>query len=179
MKLGIFEFPQSSINNLTTLLQSSICHSSNVWIWQPHRRPRAFGSRSRLECKRAAVRFGNLTARAQGRCPIPALGREERHEEVGGVRQARSFIVYIDRHVMAVSVPADTHGPTRLQRRIDGVAHEIDQQLLELIGIGLHGDGLAMFYLNRLRISSRATRSTSAGRSTSRMLGRGRRASAV
>ena len=80
---------------------------------------------------------------------------------------------------MAVPVPSHTHGPPRFERRVNGVAHQDHQQLLELIGIGLHGNRRARFNLNGLAHSSRATRSTSAEKSISHMSGRGSRASAV
>src|SRR5262245_15468811 len=109
-------------------------------MWQPYGRPRALDAGTRLERQRAPVRFGNLTTQDEADTRSLRRGCEKRHEQIRRIRQTRAFIVYIHRHVMPVSVPADTNGATRLQRRVDSVAHEIDQQLLELIWIGVHND---------------------------------------
>ena len=37
-------------------------------------------------------------------------------------------------------LPVDPHLAARLERRVDGVADDVDQQLLELIGIGVDLD---------------------------------------
>ena len=107
---------------------------------QRHRRARALRSRSRLERQRAAVRFRDLAAEHETDARSLRLGREERHEQIRRVRQARPLIFDVDRYAMAVLLPSHAHGAAGFERRVDGVAHQVDQQLLELIGIGLHGD---------------------------------------
>ena len=75
--------------------------------------------------------------------PIPdpsRLRREEGHEQVRRVRQARSFVVDPELEAAALAFPADRDAAAGLQRGVRRVVYQIDQQLLELIGIGADVD---------------------------------------
>ena len=71
------------------------------------------------------------------------LGGEERHEQVVGVRQAGAFVVDRElerrRHRARHPRPADADAARRLGRRVDRVLEQVDQQLLDLVGVGLDG----------------------------------------
>ena len=64
------------------------------------------------------------------------LRREERDEEVSGVGQPRTLVVDRDLQRAIDLLPVERHLPRGVfERRVNGVADDIDQQLLELIGV--------------------------------------------
>ena len=79
------------------------------------------------------MRLGNLPAQDQPDARPRRLGREERHEEVTRIGQARTFIVDMDLEQTPLVRPRDRDAPAGLERGIDGVANRVDEQLLELI----------------------------------------------
>ncbi len=124
--------------------------------------------RAVLEAQRAAVRLGDLAAERQTDARAGRLGREERHEQVRRVRQPGSFILDGELQEAVDRLPVDPHLAARLERRIDGVADDVDQQLFELIRIG--------FDLRRLRRPApRSAAGSRARRSAWRAAGSGSR----
>src|ERR1700693_3859443 len=90
------------------------------------------------QSKRAAVGFRNLPAQNQADSGAALLGGEKRHEEIGSVGNAGGFIFnpYADRAVFAFPAHVDT--TAGLQSSIDSIAQKIDEQLFELVRIGLY-----------------------------------------
>jgi len=86
------------------------------------------------------VCFGNLAAQHEADARSPGLGCEERYEDVRRIRQAGALIVDPQLEAAAFALPADGNGATGLQRSVCRVVYEIDQKLLELIGIGTNDD---------------------------------------
>ncbi len=97
-----------------------------------------------LQRQRSAVRFGDLAAEDEADAGSARLCREERHEQVRGIRQARSLIVDPELEAAALALPADGDAAAGLQRRVRRVVHEVDEELLELIGIGADRDVRAL-----------------------------------
>ena len=99
----------------------------------------AVGAVRQQQC--AAVRFGDLAAEDQADPGAARLGREERHEQVAGVRQARALRLRPRAPPTAATqpaaVPADRHPAAGLAHGVDGVANEVDQQLFELVAVRL------------------------------------------
>src|SRR5580700_12193838 len=91
-----------------------------------------------FQSKRAAVSFRNLPAQNQADSGAALLGGEERHEEIGSVGNARAFILnpYADGAVFAFPAHVDT--TAGLQSSIDSIAQKVDEQLFELVRIGLN-----------------------------------------
>ena len=50
--------------------------------------------------------------------------------------QALALVVDVDLEPVAGSLPADRDAAAGLERRVDGVADDVDEQLLDLIGVG-------------------------------------------
>ena len=58
-------------------------------------------------------------------------------------------------------LPTNAHAAARLERRVDRVAHQVDQQLIELIAVGAHASSPdPATTLTGIRVSSAATRRT-------------------
>ena len=89
-----------------------------------------------LEGERAAVRFGDLPAEHETNARTRGFGREERYEQVGIVGQAGSLIVDPQLERAPSALPADRDAAAGFQRCVDRVVEQIDQELLQLIGIG-------------------------------------------
>src|SRR5688572_32130336 len=117
---------------------------------QCHRRTRPLCSGARFERQGPTVRLRDLATQDESDARPLRLRRKEWHEQIRRVREAWPLILYVDGYTMAVLVPAHAHAPPGFERGIDGVPHQIDQQLLELIGIGLHGDWFARLDLDSL-----------------------------
>ena len=85
------------------------------------------------------MRLGDLAAQREADPGARRLRREERHEQVGvsGRPGPSSSTVTWTRRRLA---PVDPDPAAGLERRVDGVADDVDQQLLELIGIGVDLD---------------------------------------
>ena len=88
------------------------------------------------------MRFGNLPRQHQAHPAAARLGGKERHEQVIGIRNAWSLVrdCYDQRIVIAVSGNENVPGGVSL--RLDGIARQIDQCLLELIFIHQHLEAL-------------------------------------
>ena len=93
-----------------------------------------------FERQRAAVPFGDLAAQHESDAGAPRLGSEERDEEIGGARKARAFVRDPDFEHGAIAPPSGLHAAVGGQRSVGGVAQQVDQHLLELIGIALNGE---------------------------------------
>src|ERR1051325_11573764 len=94
-----------------------------------------------LQRQRAAVSFGDLPAQHQADARTALLGREERHEQVRRIREARALVFYGNLERALRAFPADRHRTAAgLETRIGGISQQIDQQLLELIGVGVDRD---------------------------------------
>ena len=110
---------------------------------------------------------------------MPAgLRGEERHEQIARVGQPGAVVVdgHLDDPVMAL--PADPHAAAGLERRIGGVAHEVDEQLVELIAVARSAPGPGPRPpAPSSRRSSAATRRTHSPTCTGRSCGCGSRAS--
>ena len=88
------------------------------------------------------MRLGDLTAQDEPDPGALRLRGEERHEEIGRLRDARAVVFDEKLHAAARPAPAESHvrrrssglgarGPL-LERRFDGVFHEVDDELLDL-----------------------------------------------
>ena len=90
------------------------------------------------------MRLGDLAAQHEPDAGSAGFRREERDEQVGGVRQAGPVI--FDPELQRVGRAAET-GPSEadpapgLAGRIHGVPHEVDEELLELVAIRVDGHG--------------------------------------
>src|SRR5262245_64530798 len=83
-----------------------------------------------LERQPPAVTFGDLPGEDQPDAGAVRLGREERDEQVAGRGQAGAAVLHQDLDMRvrpAAPAPRDGDAATRLARRIDGVADEIDE----------------------------------------------------
>ncbi len=52
--------------------------------------------------------------------------------------RSRPFVLHHERERPVLARPPNAHAAVRLERRVDGVAHEVDQQLIELVAVGVH-----------------------------------------
>src|SRR5690606_282688 len=93
-----------------------------------------------LECNRTAVRFGDLAAEGEADARPVRLGREERHEQVCGVRKAAALVFDLDLDERPRLLPRHRHAAAGFERRVDGVAHEVDERLFELVLIAEQAD---------------------------------------
>src|SRR5581483_10438687 len=83
----------------------------------------------------AAVGFRHLPAEYQSNSGASLLGGEKGDEEVGGIGNPRTIVLDKDIHALWVGRPADAHAATGLQRGVDGIANQVDEHLLDLVGI--------------------------------------------
>src|SRR6476659_7553416 len=81
--------------------------------------------------------LGDLAAEREADTGHGGLGGEERYEQVGRIRQARTLVFDGDLERAVDLLPVDPHLPafTALERRVDRVPDDVDQQLFELVGI--------------------------------------------
>ena len=88
----------------------------------------------------STVRVGDLPAEGEADARPAWLGREEGHEHVGTRDDAGAFVDDADLDGLLVGrhVPAHVHAAVGLARSVERVAHEVDQQLLDLVGVGAH-----------------------------------------
>src|SRR2546421_12400311 len=102
---------------------------------QPKARLAAARARAVSERERAAVRFGDL-AREDETYPRPArLRGEEGHEEVRGAGEAQALVLDPNLDVAIARAPPHAHRTIRHERRVRGVADEVDEELFELVGV--------------------------------------------
>ena len=93
-----------------------------------------------LQRESAAVRFGDLPAENEPDTRTCGLRREERHEEIGIVRQPRAFVVDPELQGATIAPPTDRDAAAGFERGVDGVVQQVDEELLELIRIGANRD---------------------------------------
>jgi hypothetical protein len=87
--------------------------------------------------------FGNLAAQHEPNAGPCRFGREEGYEQVRRVGQSRTVIIDMDGNVLIGSLTYQLHVTARFNGGINGVAHQVDKELLELIRIGVQDDRLA------------------------------------
>src|SRR5262245_1690813 len=79
-----------------------------------------------LENEAAPVRLGDLPAEDQADAGPARFRREERHEQVSGVRQSRAFVLHPQLHRRrgraGETLPADPHAAAGFAYGIDGVS---------------------------------------------------------
>ncbi len=95
--------------------------------------------------------------------PIPepaGFGGEKRHEQIRGIGKPGAFIAHPNDEVRVLEVPAHAYPAAGFERGVGCIAHEVDQQLLDLIRIGLDGDFGSGQSTGARRVSSPATRRT-------------------
>ena len=86
------------------------------------------------------MRLGDLAAQHQSDPRAAGLGREERNEQIRRLRRPRSVVVDPQVEAACRTLPADHHAAAAVfERGLGAVAQQIDEQLLELIAIGVHG----------------------------------------
>src|SRR5687768_6244362 len=86
------------------------------------------------------------------------LRREKRNEEIRRVGETLPFVDHGDFDTAITELPADADTAIRLERCIDRIAHEIDEQLVELIAIRAYRDVRTVLHLHREpRLESRRT----------------------
>jgi len=91
----------------------------------------------------AAVALGDLTAQDEANAGTAGFGGEEGDEEVGGAGETGAFVFDPNFDHVAVAEPADGDAAFGDQRGVGGVAEEVDEDLLELVGVALNRDGLS------------------------------------
>ena len=84
--------------------------------------------------------LGDLAAQDESDARSFRLRCKERYEQVRRVGEAWSFVAYMHDKIALFTRPFDVNGTARLERRIGGIPHEIDEQLIELVSIGKDGD---------------------------------------
>ena len=114
---------------------------------QSHPRHTPFRADAILERDAAAVVLDDLARQHEPDARAMRLGREERHPEVVRASETGAVVLDLDQDRAALAAPTDAH-PARLTGGFDGVTHQIDEHLLDLIGVdlephlaaSLHGD---------------------------------------
>ena len=82
------------------------------------------------------MRFGDLTAKNQSNTRPARFRRKEGNEQVRRIGQARAIINNPNIEVSAFSGPAYMNRAAGFQRRVCRISNQVDQQLLQLVGIG-------------------------------------------
>jgi hypothetical protein len=82
--------------------------------------------------------FGDLAAQHQAYSRPALLGCKERYKQIRRVWQSRSFIFDPNVEVALVSRPANSDSAAGFERRIDRVVEQVDQELIQLISVGLN-----------------------------------------
>ena len=100
------------------------------------------------ELQHAAVGFCDLAAQDQTDAAAAVLGGEEWNKKIVAVEQAGALVADEDFNAARVGAPAHFHGAGMFERGIkrgvDGVADQVDQYLLNLVRVGINGDGRAV-----------------------------------
>ena len=81
------------------------------------------------------VRFGDLTAEGEADAGAIRLRREEGHEEVAALREAGPVILDPDFHEDRTARPTDADRAVGLAGRVDGVVHQVDEELIQLVTV--------------------------------------------
>src|SRR5262249_21399326 len=92
-------------------------------------------ARAVFERQHSAVAFGYLAAEREPDARTAGFGSEERDEEVRGVGQSWAFVFDRDFEERVVHPPGHERAAAGLQRRVDSVADDVDQQLFQLIPV--------------------------------------------
>ena len=90
--------------------------------------------------------LGNLPAQSQSDPGTVGLGGEEGYEEVSGAGQAGAVVHHPDLQMLLVPDPGDGNRARSVHHRIGSVLDQIDEQLVQLIAIGLDGEVRAWDY---------------------------------
>src|SRR5262249_41169163 len=107
---------------------------------QPQPSPAAPAPGPVRESQRAPVGLGDLAGEHQADAGAAWLGREERHEQVGGALQARAFVVDADLDGTPLADPAHVDAAAGLECGVGGVAQQVDDELFDLVAVGLQRD---------------------------------------
>ncbi len=95
-----------------------------------------------FEGERAVVALGDLATWNKANAGSGGFGRKERNEQVRRVRKAGPFVFDDDFDMrLPAERPRDAHAAAGFERGIGGVAHQIDQELFDLVRIRWN-DGL-------------------------------------
>jgi hypothetical protein len=81
------------------------------------------------------VAFGDLPGQHQADAGAAGLGGEEGHEQVVAAGQAQALVEHFDQHLAALAAGAQLDPPAG-QAGLGGVLDQVDQRLLQLVGIG-------------------------------------------
>src|SRR4051812_35369172 len=79
----------------------------------------------------ATVGFDNLAGESETDASATLLGGEERHEQVGTVHDAGTFVAHEDVHPMSIAFPAHRDRARGFERGVHGILHQVDEQLIE------------------------------------------------
>src|SRR5229473_5420202 len=107
---------------------------------QPQPRTGARAVAPVLERQRSLVQLRDLAAQREPDAGPLRLGGEEGDEEVRSVRDARPFVEHRHLDVGGSRAPGHGHAAARLQRGVHRVAHQVDEELVELVGVRLDAD---------------------------------------
>src|SRR5438270_11709576 len=86
------------------------------------------------------MRFRDLARKNEADARSLGFRGEERHEEIRAALDARTLVLDAQLEHAVASRPTDSDASMRLERRVDGVAYEIDEQLVELIAVRANRD---------------------------------------
>ena len=123
--------------------------------------------------KAAPVVFGDLAAEGKANARSSRLGREERDKQVSGVRQAWPVVLDANLEKCGRCDPTDPDPSPGFQRCIHGVMQQVDEQLFQLVAVGLNYQRRAWLRTIAIRFSSLTTRSSHSLTTTGRTEGRG------
>ena len=93
--------------------------------------------------------FGDLPAQDEADTRTTRFCREERDEKVRGVWDARAVILDPNFEEAVFTPPSDSDAAGGFERSIHGIVEKIDEELLELVRIGMDFDLGAGLELHR------------------------------
>src|SRR5579864_3165859 len=112
----------------------------SAFQWQLYDGFAAFSVGAIVQRNTAAMSLGDLPAKSQADAGPTGLGGEEGHEQVRRIGDSGTFVLHEEMEPTSVSGPADSDFPAILERGVNRVADQINQQLLELVGVGFQCD---------------------------------------
>ncbi len=83
------------------------------------------------------MRFGNLSAEHQADARAALLRGKEWNEEIRRIWNARTFVHNANFQIAVRSFPTDAYAASGFQRRFHRIVDEIDEKLIELVGVRL------------------------------------------
>ena len=86
--------------------------------------------------------LGDLAREHEADAAAARLGREERHEEIVGVRDAGAAVLHLEDDGVLAAQGAELDGGRALGRRLDRVPDEIDERLLDLVRVAAEREPL-------------------------------------